>query len=108
MRKAGARTALISLMLGGGLLYAGISQAQEANVPAERDAELAAATGGPALSAHLIGYAADRAAVDVREDDVEGQPPVAGQRPTSGQAAESDVARAPRPVTTAEATTTRR
>ncbi len=70
MRKAAARGALIGVMLGGGLLYAGISQAQDAGIQGERDAELIAASGGPATTAHLIPYEADKAAVDVRDDDV--------------------------------------
>ena len=78
MRKAASRAALIGVMLGGGLLYAGISQAQDAGVQGEREAELAAAAGGPAPSAHLIPYEADKAAVDVREDDVEAQQPAGG------------------------------
>ena len=43
------RAGLIAAMLGGGLLYAGIGQAQDIGVQdvrAERAAELAAATGG--------------------------------------------------------------
>jgi hypothetical protein len=73
MDKAGGRAALIALMLGGGLLYAGISQAQDigaADASAERSAELAAASGGPASPAHLIVFDKDRAAVDARDDDV--------------------------------------
>ena len=46
MHRAAGRAALIGVMLGGGLLYAGISQAQDAGIQAERDAELAAASGG--------------------------------------------------------------
>ena len=77
MRKAASRAALISAMLGGGLLYAGISQAQDAGVQAERNAELAAAAGGPATADHLIPFEADTAAVDVRDDDVAAaRPPV--------------------------------
>ena len=69
-RKAATRAALIGVMLGGGLLYAGISQAQDAGVSSERDAELVAASGGPASPAHLIPFQASRGAVDVRDDDV--------------------------------------
>ena len=72
MRQAAGRAALIGAMLAGGLLYAGISQAQEiaTDAQAERGAELAAATGGPAPVAHLIPFEADKAAVEVRADDV--------------------------------------
>ncbi len=69
-RKTMTRAALIGFMLCGGLLYAGISQAQDAGVQGERDAELAAASGGPAPSARLIPFEADKAAVDARGDDV--------------------------------------
>ena len=81
MRKAAARVALIGTMLGGGLLYAGISQAQDAGVQAERNAELAAAAGGPAASDHLIPFEADKAAVDVRDDDVAASQAQAETRP---------------------------
>ena len=70
MRKAAGRAALIGVMLAGGVLYAGISQAQDANVQEERAAELIAASGGPSAAAHLIPFEADKAAVEVRDDDV--------------------------------------
>ena len=104
MRKAASRVALIGVMLGGGLLYAGISQAQDAGVQGEREAELAAAAGGPAPSAHLIPYEADKAAVDVREDDVEAQQPAGDAKP----AAAADVAPQAHPVVTAQASPARR
>jgi glycerol kinase len=79
MRKAAARTGLIVLMLTGGLLSAGISQAQDIGAAdaQERAAELVAASGGPAASAHLIAFAADKAAVEVRADDVADVQPAA-------------------------------
>ena len=104
MRKAAGRAALIGVMLGGGLLYAGISQAQDAGVQAERDAELAAAAGGPAPSAHLIPYEADKAAVDVREDDVEAQQPSVEAKTPPTQAAVTDVTPKTHAVLTAQAT----
>ncbi len=92
MRRVATRGALIGVMLSGGLLYAGISQAQDAGVPSERDAELAAAVGGPAQPAHLIPYEADTAAVDVRDDDV------AAAQPAGDKAAPKPVAAAPSPA----------
>ena len=79
IRKAVGRAGLIAAMLGGGLLYAGISQAEEVGAQAvatqqERGAELTAATGGPASQAHLIAFTQDTAAVDTREDDVADEP----------------------------------
>ncbi len=74
MRNAAVRAALIGAMLGGGLLFAGISQAQDANVQQERTAELVAASGGPASDAHLIAYVSDKAAVEVRDAEVVGSP----------------------------------
>ena len=71
IQRIAGRATLIAVMLGGGMLYAGISQAQDANNPAERASELAAATGGPAPADHLIAFAHDATAVDAREDDVE-------------------------------------
>ena len=102
MHKAAGRAALIGVMLGGGLLYAGISQAQDAGVQVERDAELVAAAGGPAPSAHLIPYAADKAAVDVREDDVAAPQPSVNT-PAPASVATADPASQPRPVMTAQA-----
>ncbi len=106
MRTAAGRAALIAVMLGGGLLYAGISQAQDAGVQSEREAELAAAAGGPAPSAHLIPYEAEKAAVDLREDDVEAQQPVVEQKPAPGQAADATLQG--HPVITADASPRRR
>ena len=100
MHKAARRAALIGVMLGGGLLYAGISQAQDAGVQGERDAELVAATGGPAPSAHLIPYAADKAAVEVRDDDVAAS---LASAPAPVPVAMADPAPQPRPVMTAQA-----
>ncbi|WP_174299232.1 hypothetical protein [Caulobacter sp. S45] len=108
MRRTAGRAALIGVMLGGGLLCAGISQAQDAGVQGERDAELAAAAGGPASSAHLIPYEADKAAVDMREDDVEGQQPATGSRPAPGLAAATGATPQPHPVVTAQAYPARR
>ena len=71
------RAVLIGVMLGGGLLYAGISQAQDVGVQAvqlERSAELVAAAGGPASSEHLVAFPQDKTAVDPREDDVTALP----------------------------------
>ena len=59
-------------MLGGGLLTAGISQAQEAGAQAERGAELVAASGGPVSAQHLIAFSSGTAAVEVRDADVGG------------------------------------
>ena len=96
MRKAAARTAFIGVMLGGGLLYAGISQAQDAGgLQAERSAELIAAAGGPASNAHLIGFNSDRAAVEARDDDVA---PLSPQSEASAPAPVSDSAAAVEPV----------
>ena len=102
MRKAAGRGALIGVMLAGGLLYAGISQAQDAGVQAERDAELTAAAGGPAPSAPLIPYAADKAAVDVREDDVEAQQPAAEVKAFPAQAAATEATPQGQPLVTAQ------
>ena len=108
MHRAVGRAALIGVMLGGGLLYAGISQAQDAGIQAERDAELAAASGGPTPSAHLIPYEADKAAVDVREDDVDAQQPAVGAKPAATEAAATDAAPQAHPVVTAQASPARR
>ena len=76
MHKTAGRAALIAVMLGGGLLYAGISQAQDISqgqnpsIQAERGAELIEAVGGPAPVDHLIPFARDKAAVETRDDDV--------------------------------------
>ena len=102
IHKAASRAALIGVMLGGGLLYAGISQAQDAGVQVERDAELVAAAGGPAPSAHLIPYAADKAAVDVREEDVDASHASANAA-APAPVATVDPASQPRPVMTAQA-----
>ena len=72
IRKLVVRSTLIAVMLGGGLLSAGISQAQDAGVQEERNAELVAASGGPASSQHLIPFASERAAVEARDADVAG------------------------------------
>ncbi len=106
MRKTAGRAALISVMLAGGLLYAGIGQAQDAGVQdirAERAAELVAASGGPASGEHLIAYASDRAAVEEREDDVApvAQPPKAAIAPAEVRTDSVD-ASAPIPVASAE------
>ena len=80
VRPALGRAALIGVMLGGGLLYAGISQAQDVGVQGaqlERSAELVAATGGPASSEHLAAFSKDRTAVEPREDDVTALPAAA-------------------------------
>jgi hypothetical protein len=93
MRKAAGRAALIGLMLGGGLLSAGLSQAEEidASAPqAERGAELVAATGGPASPEHLIAFGQDKAATEAREDDVA---PIAA--PPAPAGADHDAPRAP-------------
>ena len=77
VRPALGRIALIGVMLGGGLLYAGISQAQDAGVQSaqvERGAELVAASGGPASSEHLATFSQDRTMVEAREDDVAALP----------------------------------
>ena len=108
MRKAAGRAALIGVMLGGGLLYAGISQAQDAGMRSERDAELAAAAGGPASSAHLIAYAADKAAVDVREDDVEAQQLAPDAKSALGPASSAYATPHASPVVTAESSPARR
>ena len=107
MRKAAGRAALIGVMLSGGLLYAGISQAQDAGVQSERDAELAAAAGGPAPSAHLIPYEADKAAVDVRDDDVEAQQAI-DTKPVAGATAATQVLPHISPVVTVQAALARR
>jgi hypothetical protein len=87
MQKAAGRAGLIGLMLAGGLLSAGISQAQEAgaDAQAERTSELVAASGGPASPAHLVAFSSDKAAVDVRDDDVAADP--AGPVPADPAAA---------------------
>jgi hypothetical protein len=103
MRKAAGRAALIGVMLAGGLLYAGISQAQDSGVQAERDAELVAAAGGPAASAHLIPYEADTAAVDVRDDDVEAQQPAVEAKTPPVRAAASYLTPQTHAVATAQA-----
>ena len=108
MHRAAGRAALIGVMLGGGLLYAGISQAQDAGVQSEREAELAAAAGGPSPSAHLIPYEADKAAVDVREDDVAAQQPPTYAKPAAGQAAAADPMPQAHQVATAQASPARR
>ncbi len=108
MRKAAGRAALIGMMLGVGLLYAGISQAQDAGVQSERDAELAAAAGSPAPSAHLIAFEADKAAVDVREDDVEAQLTVPDAKPAPGPVSSADSTPRAHPVVTARAYPIRR
>ena len=100
MRKAVGRGALISLMLGGGLLYAGISQAQDigaTDIQAERTAELVAASGGPASADHLRAYASDKARVELREDDV--APIAPAETPVTATSAEV----APTPVADAAA-----
>ena len=77
MRPALGRAALVAVMLGGGLLYAGISQAQDVSVQSaqlERSAELVAATGGPASGDHLAPFSQDGTAVEAREDDVTALP----------------------------------
>lgn len=79
MRKTVVRATLIGAMLGGGLLFAGISQAQDAglqspDIQQERGAELIAAVGGPASTAHLIPYVSDKAAVEARDAEVAGSP----------------------------------
>ncbi len=103
MRKAAGRAALIGIMLGGGLLYAGISQAQDAGVQGERDAELIAASGGPASPAHLIPYEADKAAVEVRDDDVAASQSAANPEAPIPAVAVEAVPSQPHPVTTAQA-----
>ncbi len=82
-RKAAGRAGLIAVMLTGGLLSAGISQAQDIGAAdaQERAAELVAASGGPASGAHLIAFSAQPAAVDVREDDVAAASPAASSEP---------------------------
>ena len=96
-------------MLGGRLLSAGISQAQDVgaqDVQAQRSAELAAASGGPASDAHLIAFAGDRAAVEAREDDVAAEaatsaPGVSSTQlpaPVAGQATPQHVATADMPT----------
>ena len=102
-RKAATRATLIGVMLGGGLLYAGISQAQDAGVQAERDAELAAASGGPAPAAHLIPFEADKAAVEVREDDVAAVQPAAPPASSAPPIASDAASGQSRPVKTAQA-----
>ncbi len=84
------RGALIGIMLGGGLLYAGISQAQDTDIQVERGSELVAAAGGPASSAHLIAFPNDAAAVEVRDDDV-AQEPVISNRPLPASGSASHV-----------------
>ena len=98
IRRTAGRAALIGVMLGSGLLYAGISQAQDAGAQSERGAELVAATGGPASSDHLIAFEADKAAVEVRDDDV-----AATQSAVNTTPAPAAVVSAPRPVVTAQA-----
>ena len=91
------RVAFIGAMIGGGLLVAGIAQAQAQPAPApdpaavfartasgpdtgyptlaDRQAELAAAAGGPAPVQHLMMVAPERPAVETRADDVEDAAP---------------------------------
>ena len=87
MHPALTRAALIAVMLGGGLLYAGISQAQDSDVQVERGSELVAASGGPASAAHLIAFARDAAAVDVRDDDVDADAPTGARAQPAAAAA---------------------
>ena len=103
MRGVFGRGALIGVMLGGGLLYAGISQAQDVGVQGERDAELVAATGGPAPSTHLIAYEADKAAVEVRDDDVAALQPPADAKAAAIPAATPDPTSPPNSMATAQA-----
>ncbi len=93
------RAALIGAIITGGLLAAGIAQAQAQTLPspaaqadpsaapsssgdtagqptaADRQAELIAATGGPAPAQHLMAVAPERPAVEARADDVEALAP---------------------------------
>jgi hypothetical protein len=108
MHKAAGRAALIGVMLGGGLLYAGISQAQEAGDQdgasrAERAAELVAAAGGPAAGAHLVAFTRDAAAVDPRDDDVAAEPAVAPAPAQTPQPAAQAVQAQPVALTNAAA-----
>jgi hypothetical protein len=83
MQKAAGRAGLIALMLAGGLLSAGISQAHDAGAQAERTSELVAASGGPASPAHLARFSSYMAAVEVRDDDVAPAADGAGAQPSA-------------------------
>jgi hypothetical protein len=108
IHKAAGRAALIAVMLGGGLLCAGISQAQDAgaqDIQAERGAELVAASGGPASADHLLAFDKDRAAVETRDDDVAALPsasaPALQPQPAAAPLAAPDPAQ-PRRVASAD------